>query len=72
MADAVLVVDMLKGFLEEGYPLFCGEQARRIIPRIGRLLQQELDIGAKIFFICDRHEPDDLEFKMVTPPHPRQ
>ena len=68
MANAVLVLDMLKGFLEEGYPLYCGEQARRIIPRIGKLLQQELDKGSKAFFICDRHAPDDLEFKMF-PPH---
>ena len=64
MANAVLVVDMLKGFLEEGYPLYCGEQARRIIPRIGQLLQRELDKGSKVFFVCDRHDPDDLEFKM--------
>ncbi len=68
MANAVLVLDMLKGFLEEGYPLYCGEQARRIIPRIGELLQQELDKGSKAFFVCDRHAPDDLEFKMF-PPH---
>ncbi|TET17078.1 MAG: cysteine hydrolase [Dehalococcoidia bacterium] len=68
MANAVLVLDMLKGFLEEGYPLYCGEQARRIIPRIGKLLQQELDKGSKVFFVCDRHAPDDLEFKMF-PPH---
>lgn len=68
MANAVLVLDMLKGFLEEGYPLYCGEQARRIIPRIGKLLQQELGKGSKVFFVCDRHAPDDLEFKMF-PPH---
>lgn len=68
MTNAVLVLDMLKGFLEEGYPLYCGEQARRIIPRIGKLLQQELDKGSKAFFVCDRHAPDDLEFKMF-PPH---
>jgi len=68
MAKAVLVVDMLKGFLEEGYPLYCGEQARRIIPRIGKLLQQELDKGSKVFFVCDRHDPDDLEFK-IFPSH---
>jgi len=68
MANAVLVIDMLRGFLEEGYPLFCGEQARRIIPNIRNLLQQEMEKGSKVFFICDRHDPDDLEFKMF-PPH---
>jgi len=68
MARAVLVVDMLRGFLEEGYPLYVGDKARQIIPNIQRLLEQELAQGSKIFFVCDQHEPDDLEFKMF-PPH---
>jgi len=68
MANAVLVVDMLRGFLEEGYPLYAGDKARQIIPNIQGLLEQELAQGAKLFFICDQHDPDDLEFKMF-PPH---
>ena len=68
MANAVLVIDMLKGFLEEGYPLYIGARARGIIPDIQNLLEQELARGSKIFFICDNHDPDDLEFKMF-PPH---
>jgi len=68
MANALLVVDMLRGFLEEGYPLYCGARARRIIPNIQRLLEQELTQGSTIFFICDHHAPDDPEFKMF-PPH---
>jgi len=68
MANAVLVVDMLRGFLEEGNPLYCGDLARRIIPNVERLLERELANGSKVFFICDHHAPDDLEFKMF-PPH---
>ena len=68
MTNAVLVVDMLRGFLEEGYPLYCGAKARRIIPDIQSLLERELAQGAKVFFICDHHDPDDPEFKMF-PPH---
>ena len=68
MANAVLAIDMLRGFLEEGYPLYCGEQARRTIPKIGQLLRKELGSGSRVFFICDNHDPDDLEFKMF-PPH---
>jgi nicotinamidase/pyrazinamidase len=68
MANAVIVIDLLKGFMEEGYPLFCGDQARLIIPRISRLLDRELEKGSKILFLCDSHDPDDLEFKMF-PPH---
>ncbi|MFC1981850.1 cysteine hydrolase family protein [Chloroflexota bacterium] len=68
MADAVLVVDMLRGFLEEGYPLYCGDKARRIIPNIQTLLGKELAKGSKVFFICDQHDADDLGFQMF-PPH---
>ncbi len=68
MANAVLVVDMLRGFLEEGHPLYCGARARRIIPHIQGLLERELEQGARVFFICDHHDPDDLEFTMF-PPH---
>ncbi|MFC1992636.1 isochorismatase family cysteine hydrolase [Chloroflexota bacterium] len=64
MANAVLVIDMLRGFLEEGCPLYCGDKARRIIPNIQRLLEQELTGGSRVFFICDHHDPDDLELKM--------
>ncbi len=68
MANAILVIDMLRGFLEKGYPLYCGGRARRIIPNIQRLLEQELAQGSKVFFICDCHTPDDPEFEMF-PPH---
>ncbi len=68
MANAVLVVDMLRGFLEEGYPLYIGDKARRITPNIQLLLEQELTQGSTLFFICDHHTPDDLEFRMF-PPH---
>ncbi len=68
MSNAVIVVDMLRGFMEEGNPLYCGADARNIIPRIAKLLKEENEKGSSIFFIADRHAPDDLEFKMF-PPH---
>jgi nicotinate phosphoribosyltransferase len=68
MANAVLVIDMLRGFLEAGYPLCCGERARRIISPITKLLKQETSRGSRVFFVCDSHDPDDLEFRMF-PPH---
>ena len=64
MPDAVLVVDMLRGFLEEGHNLYCGEGARRIIPEVQAILEREKARGSSIFYVCDTHEPDDLEFKM--------
>jgi len=68
MASVVLVIDMVRGFLEEGYPLYCGERARRIIPNVQRLLERELTQSSKVFFLCDHHAPDDPEFNMF-PPH---
>ncbi len=64
MANAVIVTDMLRGFLEAGHPLYVGDKARGIIPNVQALLERELGLGARVFFICDRHDPDDLEFKM--------
>jgi nicotinate phosphoribosyltransferase len=66
--NVVLVSDMLRGFLEEGYPLYCGDRARRIIPAVQRLLESELAKGSKVFFVCDHHDPNDPEFAMF-PPH---
>jgi len=68
MANTILVIDMLRGFLEEGYPLYIGEESRWIIPNIHHLLESQLKEEARIFFICDNHDPDDLEFRMF-PPH---
>ncbi len=68
MAHAVIVVDMQKGFMAAGGPLYCGDAARQIIPRIRERVEQESKAGAAIFFTQDSHRPDDLEFKMF-PPH---
>jgi nicotinate phosphoribosyltransferase len=65
---AIIVADPVRGFLEEGHPLYCGPGARRIIPNIQRMLEEELPRGAKVFFIRDSHRPDDPEFTMF-PPH---
>ena len=64
MANALLVVDMLVGFLEPGHNLYSGDDARKIIPNVRRLIEREQAAGSKVFFICDNHDPDDLEFQM--------
>ncbi|MDP2949649.1 MAG: isochorismatase family cysteine hydrolase [Chloroflexota bacterium] len=68
MANVVLVVDMVRGFCEEGYPLYVGETIRQIIPNIRRLLDEEKGKGSRVIFVCDNHAPDDQEFEMF-PPH---
>ena len=68
MASVVLVVDMVRGFCEEGHPLYVGETIRQIIEPIRRLLAEERARGSSIIFLCDNHAPDDAEFQMF-PPH---
>ena len=63
MSNALLVIDMLVGFLEEGHNLYCGD-CRKIIPNVKRLIEREQAAGSQVCFICDSHDPDDLEFQM--------
>ena len=65
---ALLVIDMQRGFLEDGYPLFCGEEARQIIPFVSRLVERALSQATPVFFSADAHAQDDREFK-IFPPH---
>ncbi|HUT86963.1 MAG TPA: isochorismatase family cysteine hydrolase [Candidatus Heimdallarchaeota archaeon] len=65
---ALIVIDMQRGFLEQGFPLFCGDGARRIIPTICRLIERELREGTSLFFTADAHAPNDSEFA-IFPPH---
>lgn len=68
MSNVVLVVDMLKGFLEEGHPLYIGDKCRSIIPDVKKLLENEVNHDSYIIYLCDNHTPDDAEFQMF-PPH---
>ncbi|HEU4759898.1 MAG TPA: isochorismatase family cysteine hydrolase [Dehalococcoidia bacterium] len=68
MASVVLVADMVRGFCEEGHPLYAGPPVREIIPRVRRLLAEEREKGSRIIFIADTHAADDAEFRMF-PPH---
>ncbi len=68
MSNVVIVVDMLRGFLDEGRPLDCGPTARAIIPNVRRLVEDELRRGSHVIFLADTHDPDDKEFAMF-PPH---
>ena len=68
MPDVVLVMDMVRGFLEDGHPLYYGPDARKIIPNVRSLLDREMGRDVRVFFICDRHRPSDRTFAFV-PPH---
>ena len=65
---AVIVVDMVRGFLEPGHALYGGEACRAIIPATRACLEREREAGSLLVFLADTHDPDDAEFQMF-PPH---
>ena len=67
MPNAVLVIDMVRGFLEPGHNLYCPDY-RALIPPIQDLLARETAAGSAILFVADHHDPDDLEFQ-IFPVH---
>ena len=67
MPNAVLVIDMVRGFLEPGHNLYCPDY-RALIPNIQALLERETAAGSAILFVSDHHDPDDLEFQ-IFPVH---
>ena len=65
---ALLVIDMLRDFLDPEGALYCGDQAREIVPKVLELLEEHRRRGSLIVFVADHHEPGDREFELF-PPH---
>ncbi|MDH7511597.1 MAG: isochorismatase family cysteine hydrolase [Clostridiales bacterium] len=65
---ALLVIDMLKDFIEKSGALCCGDESRRIIPFIKKKIEDFHCSGGLVIFIKDSHRQDDAEFRMF-PPH---
>lgn len=65
--EALLIIDMLRDFVEEGAPLEV-PAARAIIPNIQKRILLMRRRGAIIIYICDLHKPHDKEFTK-WPPH---
>ena len=64
MRKALIVVDMLNDFLSEDGALYCGDQAREIIPFVREKVEAARREGTKIIYVADTHDPEDAEFKM--------
>ncbi|RKY62778.1 MAG: cysteine hydrolase [Candidatus Latescibacterota bacterium] len=64
---AFVIVDMLNDFVREGAPLEV-PKTREVLPNIRRELERARREGMPVVYLCDRHKPDDPEFK-VWPPH---
>ncbi len=64
----LLVIDLLNDFLDPAGALFCGQQARKIIPVIRSLIDRFTAEGEKVIFLRDAHARNDKEFELF-PPH---
>jgi nicotinamidase/pyrazinamidase len=61
---ALLVIDMLKDFIDEKGALSVGPVGEKIIPFVKEKIEDFRQKGNPIIFICDNHEKDDKEFDM--------
>lgn len=64
---ALLVIDMLNDFVEEGGTLVV-QGAKSIIPAINAEIKKFRDASETIIFVCDSHAKNDKEFK-IWPAH---
>ncbi|WP_456454512.1 cysteine hydrolase family protein [Methanopyrus sp.] len=60
---ALLIIDMIRDFVEEGAPLEV-PKARQLVPRIARLADEFRERGGLVVHVWDEHYPDDPEFKV--------
>lgn len=68
MIKVLFVVDMLNDFMDPCGVLYCGDEARKIIPFIKNKIEEYLQQGDPVIYICDNHDKDDKEFTKF-PPH---
>ncbi|MGI6034586.1 MAG: isochorismatase family cysteine hydrolase [Limnochordia bacterium] len=61
---ALLVIDMLKDFIEPDGKLTCGPAGAGIVPSVKALLDEFRAKDEPVLFIADRHLPADKEFDM--------
>lgn len=64
---ALLVIDMLKDFIDEEGVLTTGKAGRDIVAFIKTAIDKFRKEGYPIIYICDNHEKDDKEFDMFLP-----
>ena len=60
---ALIIVDMLNDFIDEKGTLFCGKEARAIIPFIQERLETFRSRGDLVIYLKDSHDEDDKEFE---------
>jgi nicotinamidase/pyrazinamidase len=65
--NVLLVIDMLNDFLDPEGALYCGDEARRIIPHIRALMEAFHGTRHAILFARDAHAENDKEFQLFRP-----
>ena len=60
--NALIIVDMLNDFIDEKGALYCGAQAKAIIPFVRDRLATFRKNGDLVIFLQDSHDENDLEF----------
>ncbi|MFZ2446112.1 MAG: isochorismatase family cysteine hydrolase [Syntrophobacteraceae bacterium] len=60
----LLVIDLLNDFMDPRGALYCGDEARRIIPVIRSLVDEFRGAGEPVIFLRDAHAPADKEFEL--------
>jgi nicotinamidase-related amidase len=60
--EAILVIDMLKDFVEKGAPLEV-PSARKILPKVKLRIEEARKKGIPVIYVCDAHRNQDEEFK---------
>ena len=68
MRRALVVVDMIEDFVDEGGALYCGPSMAQIVPVIQRELEGARSAGEPVVYLTDEHLPGDAEFAQF-PPH---
>ncbi len=64
---ALLIIDMLRDFIDKDGALTIGVAGDKIIKFIKEKTEEFREKGYPIIYICDNHEKDDKEFDMFLP-----
>lgn len=65
---ALIVIDMLRDFIEPDGKLYIGPTAEKVTQAISEEIKKARSSGWPIIYLCDTHSEDDPEFQMF-PPH---
>lgn len=63
MTQALIIVDMLNDFVNDGGALYCGDHVKTTINNIKSKMEEYRAKDLPIIFLCDNHRENDVEFE---------